>query len=113
MSTATGRVFAGKRTTSLNQSSYILEIHAARKISNQLADMECRGADLTANASLWVMTENAHRVLIASLINIATWENALTSRKLENLASTAMNAVDRPPAFLITPDLSQVFAQST
>ena len=113
MSTATGRECAEKRTTSSNQSKYILEIHAARKISSQLADMGCRSVDLKANASLWAMTGTAHRVLIASPISIAIWESARTSRRLESNASIAMNAADKRHAFSITPGLSRVYAQST
>ena len=81
MLTATGKVSAEKRTTSLNPLNYTLEIHAAREISSQHAHMECRSVDLKANASLWAMTVIALRALIASPINIAIWGNAQTSRR--------------------------------
>jgi hypothetical protein len=56
-------------------------ILALPTISIRLVLMDCRGVEMTENASRWGMTENVLKVLTANLTNTATWENAQTSRR--------------------------------
>ena len=46
----------------------------------------------------WATMENVLKVLTAHLINIAAWESALISRRLEIHASIEMNVVVQLPA---------------
>jgi hypothetical protein len=88
-------------------------IHATRKISSLPVAMDSRGVGQRANVYLLVMTGTALKVLIASHISIATWENAQISRRLEILVSIAMSAEGRPLASLTTPDRFQEYVQNT
>lgn len=56
---------------------------------------------------------NALRALIALLISIARWANALTSRRLGTLASIAMSAAGQLLVSTRMGLLSQVYARNT
>lgn len=68
---------------------------------------------MTGNVSQWGMTENVLKVQTANLTNIATWENAQTSRRQENDASTEMSAADKQPASSTMRDPSLEYALNT
>ena len=74
--------------------------------------MDCNNVDLMVSACLLVTMAIVLKALIANLISIVIWENALTSKKSMTNVSIEMNAGDKQLASSTIPAQLQEFAQN-
>ena len=112
MLTIIGRAYVARKIISMTQWNYSLAIHAPKVILDHTVPMDCNNVDLMVSACLLVTMAIVLKALIANLISIVIWENALTSKKSMTNVSIEMNAGDKQLASLKIPAQLQEFAQN-
>lgn len=102
MLTIIGREYVERKTISLTQLNYSLEIHAQQAIFALTVLMDYNNVEKMENACQLATMVIVHRVLTVNHTSIAIWGNALILKRLMINVFIEMNVEDRRLVSLTT-----------